>query len=86
MSYRVIVTPPADRAIGSLPKDVRARIAKRLVTLAANPRPPGSVKLAGQDAYRMRVGDYRIIFAIHDDRLIVLVIDVGHRREVYRKM
>jgi hypothetical protein len=47
--------------------------------LADNPRPPGSVKLTGQDAYRVRVGDYRIIYTVHDEQLLVLVIDVGHR-------
>lgn len=45
----------------------------------------GCVKLSGQDAYRVRVGDYRIIYTIEDDKLIVLVIDVGHRRDVYRR-
>ena len=85
MAYQVIVLPTADKAIARLPKNTRARIADRLDDLSANPRPPGSVKLTGQDAYRIRVGDYRIIYTIHDDRLIVLVIDVGHRREVYRR-
>jgi mRNA interferase RelE/StbE len=68
-----------------LPKDIRARVAEKLAARSANPRPPRSVKLTGEDAYRIRVGDYRIIYTIEDDRLIVLVIDVGHRREVYRR-
>jgi mRNA interferase RelE/StbE len=53
--------------------------------LKENPRPRGSIKLSGENAYRIRVSDYRIIYAIYDDRLVVLVIDVGHRREVYRR-
>ncbi len=85
MPYRVTVTPAADKVIARLPKDLRARVTARLVALSANPRPTGSIKLSGQDAYRIRVGDYRIIYTIHDDRLIVLVVDVGHRRDVYHR-
>lgn len=85
MPYQVTVTPAADKVIARLPQSLRSRIAGRLVALSANPRPPGAIKLTGQDAYRIRVGDYRIIYTIHDDRLIVLVVDVGHRRDVYRR-
>jgi len=85
MRYQVTVTPAADRSIAKLPREVRRRITEHLVALAENPRPPGSIKLTGQDAYRIRVGDYRIIYTIQDDRLIVLVVDVGHRRDVYRR-
>ena len=85
MAYRVFITPAADRAIAALPQNVRRRIAGRITALADDPRPPGAVKLSGQDAYRIRVGDYRVIYSIEDDRLIVIVIDVGHRREVYRR-
>ena len=53
--------------------------------LAANPRPKGVKKLSGpDDLYRIRVGDYRIVYQIHDDRLIVLVVRIGHRKDVYR--
>lgn len=86
MAYRVIVLPAADRAVARLPRSMRARIGDRLARLAENPRPPGSVKLSGSAHYRVRVGDYRILYAIEDNRLIVLVIDVGHRRDVYRRM
>jgi mRNA interferase RelE/StbE len=85
MAYQVTITPAADRKIAKLPVDVRRRIADRLAGLSGDPRPPGSVKLTGENAYRARVGDYRIIYTIHDDRLIVLVIDVGHRRDIYRR-
>ena len=56
----------------------------RIENLAENPRPPGAIKLAGQEAYRIRVGDYRVVYAIADERLVILVVDVGHRREIYR--
>jgi mRNA interferase RelE/StbE len=85
MAYRVVVTPPADRAIAKLDASMRRRVADRLAALANNPRPRGSVKLSGREEYRIRVGDYRIIYSIVDDRLLVLVIDVGHRRDVYRR-
>jgi mRNA interferase RelE/StbE len=85
MAYRVIVAPAADRVVAKLPEQTRRRIADRLVALANDPRPPGSIKLTGEDSYRIRVGDYRIIYSIDEDRLIVLVIDAGHRRDVYRR-
>lgn len=53
--------------------------------LSDNPRPSGSIKLKGEEAYRIRVGDYRIVYIIQDERLIVLVIDVGHRGDLYRR-
>lgn len=84
MAYRVFITPSADRVVARLPADVRRRVAKRMAALAEDPRPPGSVKLTGSDDYRIGVGDYRVIYSIHDDRLVVLVIEVGHRRDVYR--
>lgn len=62
-----------------------ARIAATIDALAGDPRPSGCRKLAGTDRlYRVRVGDYRVVYEIHDDRLLVLVIKLGHRREVYR--
>ncbi len=85
MSYQLDYTPAARRSIERLDRQLQQRILERIASLSRNPRPSGSVKLRGQDAYRIRVGDYRIIYTIHDDRLLVLVIDVGHRREVYRR-
>ena len=84
MTYRVVVVPSASRAIDDLPKDVRRRIFKHLVTLAQNPRPHGSIKMEGDLGYRIRVGDYRIIYDIDDDVVTVTVTRVGHRRDVYR--
>ena len=85
MTYRVTLAPTVDRAVARLPKKMRSRVADRLDTLSQDPRPPGSIKLTGEDAYPIRVGDYRIIYTIHDDRLVVIVIDVGHRGDVYRR-
>lgn len=74
----------------SVAKDLRAipnadvrRILDRINTLANNPRGDGCVKLAGQERYRVRQGVYRIVYEIHDDRLVVIVVKVGHRASVY---
>lgn len=83
--YRLEFTTGADRQFRNLPQDVQERLTPSIDALLRNPRPPGIKKLKGEDAYRLRVGDYRIIYEVHDKVLIVLVVGVGHRREVYRK-
>jgi len=85
MAYRIDYDTGVLRSIQRFPKDIQRRIVSRIGMLSDNPRPPGSIKLKGEEAYRIRVGDYRIIYTIQDDRLIVLVIDVGHRGDVYRR-
>jgi len=85
MAYRLNYLPAAQKSIEHLPRDMQRRLLDRIETLSFNPRPPGCVKLTGQDAYRIRVGEYRVVYTIYDDRLLVLIIDVGHRREVYRR-
>lgn len=76
----------------SVAKDLRAfpkhdvkRIMQRVLALADEPRPIGCEKLSGEERYRIRQGDYRVVYEIADARLIVLVVKVGHRREVYRR-
>jgi mRNA interferase RelE/StbE len=71
--------------LDSIPKSDLQRIMARIASLADNPRPPGSEKLSGEEKYRVRQGNYRIIYSIEDSRLIVMIVKVGHRREVYRK-
>ena len=63
----------------------RQRIAQRISSLADNPRPPGCQKLSGRERYRIRQGNYRILYTIGDAELVVFIIRVGHRKEVYRK-
>ena len=83
--YRILVAPQARRQLAKLPREIRGRIGRRIEELAANPRPRNTIKLEGEeDLYRNRVGEYRIIYGIRDEELIVLVLEVGHRREVYR--
>ena len=84
--YTVTILPAALRVLRSLPRNIRTRIRGEIDSLADNPRPHGVKSLQGsQKGYlRVRVGDYRIIYRIEDDRLLVVVVGIGHRREVYR--
>ncbi len=85
MPYAVDFKPSAVDALRRLPRQVQVRIVAKAEALADNPRPSGCRKLAGaEDLYRVRVGDYRIVYAIRDAVLTVLVVRIGHRREVYR--
>lgn len=85
MPYTISLTRPAEKDLESLPKDVLRRVDAAILTLADDPQPHSSKKLKGEeDLYRLRVGRYRIIYRIENDELIVLVIRIRHRREVYR--
>jgi mRNA interferase RelE/StbE len=85
MAYSILLAPPAERQLTSLTGSVQKRIVKRLKSLRENPRPQGVKKLAGEeDLYRIREGDYRIIYTIQDKKLIVLVVKIGDRKDVYR--
>ncbi|MDH3871861.1 MAG: type II toxin-antitoxin system RelE/ParE family toxin, partial [Gammaproteobacteria bacterium] len=65
-------------------KKERQRIIRRIGQLAEDPRPPGSTKLSGYDRYRIRQGSYRIVYSIEDNELVVVVVKVGHSKDVYR--
>jgi mRNA interferase RelE/StbE len=83
--YRLLFKPSAQRAFLALPKDVQRRLDARLLALQT-PRPPGIKALTGASGvYRLRVSYYRILYEVHDERVLVLVLAMGHRREVYRK-
>jgi mRNA interferase RelE/StbE len=85
--YRIELTRDAVRALAKLDKPVRRRIQGAIDRLADDPRPAGMIPLRGAPgAFRIRVGDYRVIYALHDDRLLIVVIDLGHRRDVYRSV
>jgi mRNA interferase RelE/StbE len=84
--YSIEFTPAASRDLGSLPKNAQKRIGKKIDALAHNPRPAGVVAIKGWEGLlRLRVGAYRVIYRVEDDRLIVLVVRIGHRKDVYRK-
>jgi len=85
VTYAIEVLPAAERDLRKVHPQMRARIRGAVLKLAADPRPPGARPLKDRPGYlRVRVGDYRIIYTIEDDVLRVLVVRVGHRRDVYR--
>lgn len=83
-SYRLLIKAPAAKEIEALPRKERTRVVDRIRQLAADPRPPGAEKLSGEEKYRVRQGNYRILYAIGDADTSVLVVRIGHRRDVYR--
>lgn len=85
MAYKIVVQRRASRAFLALDGPVRSRVGAAIDALANDPRPPGAKALVGMvGVLRIRVGAYRVLYEVQDDRLVVLVIDVGHRREIYR--
>jgi mRNA interferase RelE/StbE len=84
MAYAVILRRSAEKELDRCPDKVRHRIARRLLELESTPRPHGVQKLQGHDGYRIRVGDYRVLYLIDDEAKTIEVLAVGHRREVYR--
>lgn len=85
MSYSIRFDSRTRKTLERLPDDLHGRILRKLESLQQDPRPFGVEKLTGpEDLYRVRVGDWRIVYAIRDRELIVIVIRIGHRREVYR--
>ncbi|MEK6609992.1 MAG: type II toxin-antitoxin system RelE/ParE family toxin [Gemmatimonadota bacterium] len=85
MSYRIAFTRRAEREFGSLPERERVRLGRRIDALATTPRPSGMKTLGGaEDLYRLRSGDYRVIYQIEDRVITIAVVRVGHRRDIYR--
>jgi mRNA interferase RelE/StbE len=83
--FELFIKPSAVKELERIPsKRDRQRIATRIRRLADDPRPPGCQKLSGRDRYRIRQGVYRIVYSIRDQQLIVVVIRVGHRKDIYR--
>lgn len=85
MTYQVTLTPTAARQLRKFDPPVRRRIQAVLELLAAEPWPPGATQLVGgAGEWRVRTGDYRIVYEVVDDRLVVLVVRIGHRRDIYQ--
>ena len=85
-SYKILIKPSAAKEIEAAPKKDRQRIVKHIQGLSYDPRPTGCEKLSGKDKYRVRQGRYRIVYSISDVERTVVVVKVGHRREVYRQL
>ncbi len=84
MKYTVYIERYAQKQIMKLDKTIIPVIKNVIGKLAANPRPRGYKKLKGEEAYRIRVGNYRIIYEIEEDRILVTVVSVGHRKDIFR--
>lgn len=83
-SYKLVIKRSVAKDLRAIPNKDVARILKRIAALRENPRPPGCEKLSGEERYRIRQGLYRILYEVVDDRLVVTVVTIGHRKHVYR--
>ncbi|TAE88263.1 MAG: type II toxin-antitoxin system RelE/ParE family toxin [Verrucomicrobia bacterium] len=82
-SYKISIKRSAAKELEKIVLADRRRIIEKIRELASDPRPHGCKKLSGQEKYRLRQGDYRILYEIHDDELIIVLVKIGHRRDVY---
>jgi mRNA interferase RelE/StbE len=82
--WRVVILRQPEKILARLPMDLRQRLAKAIDKLESDPHPAGSERLTGYDLYRLRVGDWRIIYQLEEDKLLILVLEVGPRGGVYR--
>ena len=83
-AYRLLIKPSAAKELESIRQEDRRQVVRRIEGLATNPRPHGCEKLSGEDKYRVRQGNYRVIYLVNDNSREVIVFKVGHRRDVYR--
>ena len=83
MEYEVFILRRAQKTLATLPKQNYSRVRDLIAELAANPRPSGCTKLTGREGWRVRAGDYRVIYEIDDGERRVTVLNIGHRRDVY---
>ena len=83
-AYKVYFRESVEKDFGSIPKKDLAKILSRIRGLANNPRPPGCEKLTGQERYRVRQGQYRVVYSVQDEVLTIWVVKVGHRKDIYR--
>ena len=85
MTYKILIKPSARRELEGLDNTTLQRVDKAIISLAENPHPRGSKKLAGIPLYRVRVGTYRILFEINDTKEQITIVSIGHRRDIYRR-
>ena len=84
-NYKIFIKPSAAKELKHLPKKELKRITSKIKSLSEEPRPHGCEKLSAQERYRLRQGNYRIVYSIEDEQLFVHVVKVAHRRDVYKK-
>ncbi|WP_089730075.1 type II toxin-antitoxin system RelE family toxin [Candidatus Thiosymbion oneisti] len=84
MSYTIRIKQNAQKSLAKISQPYQAKIIGSIRNLSNEPRPSGCKKLIGRDAWRIRVGDYRVIYEITDNELVILIVHIGHRRKVYK--
>ena len=84
MAYRIEIRKQAQKDLARIERKDGQKIAAAIDALAQNPRPAGCKKLRNREGWRIRVGEYRVLYSIQEERLLILVVRIGHRREVYR--
>ena len=84
MTYQILILRKAQKELGSLENKIFRRINDAIRNLSKNPRPEGSIKLTNRDSWRIRVGSYRVVYRVDDDQQTILVLTIGHRKDVYR--
>jgi mRNA interferase RelE/StbE len=84
MNYKILILRRAQKELSQLSPEYYTQIKKAIIALSPNPRPPGCLKLTSRDAWRIKIGPYRVIFEIDDPNQRLIVLNIGHRRDVYR--
>ncbi len=84
MSYAIRITKKSQKVLSKIPSHYQENIITRIRNLSANPHPEGCKKLTGRDAWRIRVAQYRILYEINQNELIILIIKIGHRKDIYK--
>ena len=84
-NYKIYIKPSAAKELERIPSKVLRKIVKKIKGLTLDPRPPGCEKLSGEEKFRIRQGNYRIVYTIEDEKLVVIVVKIGHRRDVYKR-
>jgi len=82
--YKLQIKPSAAKELKRLPKTDLQKVIKKIQSLSSDPRPVGCEKLSGEEKYRIRQGNYRVVYSIEDDKLIIFIVKIGHRRDIYK--
>ncbi len=82
--YKISIRKSAVKELGDVPKKDLQKVVRKIQALSANPRPPGSQKLSQKEQYRIRQGNYRIVYSVQDKELTIYIVKIGHRKEIYR--